>query len=101
MDPPPPPSADVASIGIGMDKITYVDTTEKNIIHIYCPLEGLDDIPRWFANGSQIHPGIRYTVTKDYLMTQKPLTYGCTEYSCRVTFASYTYEESSTVCVRG
>lgn len=99
--PPPPPSPDIATIGIGIKQRTYVDSTEKSYIHIYCPLEGLEDTPTWSANGAVIHPGIRYVITREYLRVQKPLASGCTTYNCKITFASYTYEESSTVCVRG
>ena len=98
--PPPPPSPDVATIGIGMDGKTYVDSTEKRTIYVYCPLEGLDDTPTWLANGSIIQQGTRYTVTREYLRIEK-LPFGCTTYQCKITFASYSYAESSTVCVRG
>eukprot|EP00731_Ephydatia_muelleri_P014354 Em0008g74a len=97
--PPPPPSPDVASIGIGMDERTYVDSTEKGRIYIYCPLEGLDDTPTWLANGTVVQQGTRYTVTREYLRIEK-LAFGCTTYQCKITFASYTYAESSIVCVR-
>ena len=98
--PPSPPSPDVATIGIGMDDKTYVDSTKKRIIYIYCPLEGLEDTPTWFANDTMIHQGRHYTVTREYLRVETP-AFGCTTYQCKITFASYTYAESSTLCVRG
>ena len=83
-----------------MDERTYVDSTEKRHIYIYCPLEGLDDTPTWLANGTVVQQGVRYTVTREYLRIEK-LAFGCTTYQCKITFASYTYAELSTVCVRG
>ena len=99
--PPTPPSQEVASIGIGMDEVTYVDSTEKKHIHIYCPLDGVEGTPAWLANGSVINQGIQYAVTKEYLRIQNPLKFSCTTYTCRVIFASSIHEESSKVCVRG
>lgn len=84
-----------------MDKITYVDSTEKKHIHIFCPLDGVEGTPTWLANGSVINQGIDYAVTKDYLRIQNPPMFSCTTYTCRVIFASSMYEESSKVCYRG